>query len=57
MCPQMCPQKRKDIMKERSGYIYQSKGKWIARVTTKDNQGKRRNLKKTAKTKSEAKSF
>lgn len=42
-------------MKERSGYIYEHKGKWIARVTVKDNQGKRRNLKRTAKTKSAAK--
>lgn len=42
-------------MKDRSGYVYESKGKWIARVTVKDNQGKRRNLKRTAKTKSEAK--
>jgi integrase len=44
-------------MKDRTGYIYESKGKWIARVTIKDNQGKRRNLKRTAKTKSEAKDF
>ncbi|HEX8289658.1 MAG TPA: tyrosine-type recombinase/integrase [Pyrinomonadaceae bacterium] len=42
-------------MKDRSGYVYETKGKWIARVTVKDNQGKRRNLKRTAKTKSEAK--
>ena len=42
-------------MKDRSGYIYQEKGKWIARVTVKDKQGKRRNLKRTGKTKSEAK--
>lgn len=42
-------------MKDRSGYIYKSKSKWIARVTIKDSQGKRRNLKRTGKTKSEAK--
>ena len=42
-------------MKDRSGYIYERNGKWVARVTIKDNQGKRRNLKRTAKTKSEAK--
>lgn len=42
-------------MKDRSGYIYESKGKWIARVTIQDAKGKRRNLKRTAKTKSEAK--
>ncbi len=44
-------------MKNRSGYIYEQNGKWIARVTIKDNQGKRRNIKRTAKTKSEAKEF
>ena len=44
-------------MKDRSGYIYEQNGKWIARVTIKDNQGKRRNIKRTAKTKSEAKDF
>src|SRR5687768_1627780 len=42
-------------MKDRSGYIYQENGKWKARVTIQDNQGKRRNIKRTAKTKSEAK--
>lgn len=42
-------------MKDRSGYIFQEKGKWFARVTIQDNQGKRRNIKRTAKTKSEAK--
>lgn len=44
-------------MKNRSGYIYEQNGKWIARVTIKDNQGKGRNIKRTAKTKSEAKEF
>lgn len=42
-------------MKERSGYIYENKGKWIARVTIRDKRGKRRNLKRTAKTKTDAK--
>lgn len=42
-------------MKERSGYVYEEKGKWIARVTVRDSRGKRRNIKRTAKTKSEAK--
>lgn len=42
-------------MKDRSGYIFEEKGKWYARVTIQDNQGKRRNIKRTAKTKSQAK--
>lgn len=42
-------------MKTRSGYVYEEKGKWIARVTIKDNNGKRRNLKRTAPTKTKAK--
>lgn len=44
-------------MKDRSGYIYEYKGKWVARITVQDNEGKRRNIKRTAKTKSEAKGF
>lgn len=41
-------------MKTRNGYIYEEKGKWIARVTVKDHNGKRRNLKRTVESKSKA---
>lgn len=43
------------MAKDRKGYIYEENKKWIARVTITDETGKRRNIKKTAKTKSEAK--
>ena len=42
-------------MKERKGYVFNENGKWFARVTFTDATGKRRNVKRTAKTKSEAK--
>lgn len=43
-------------MKERSGYVFKDKhGRWFARTTIKDSSGKRRNIVKRAKTKSEAK--
>jgi integrase len=42
-------------MKERSGYVFEEKGKWFARVTFTDESGKRRNIKRTAKNKSDAK--
>ena len=42
-------------MKERTGYVFESKGKWFARITLTDNTGKRRNVKRTAKSKSDAK--
>jgi integrase len=44
-------------MRERCGYVFQDKGKWYARVTVRDNLGKRRNVKRTAKSKSEAKTI
>lgn len=41
---------------ERAGYIFQDRnGKWYARTTFTDRAGKRRNIKKTAKDKAEAK--
>jgi integrase len=41
---------------ERTGYIFQDKnGKWYARTTFTDRKGKRRNIKKTAKDKADAK--
>ena len=44
------------MAKERSGYIYQDKqGSWFARTTITDETGKRRNLKRRAKDKSDAK--
>lgn len=43
------------MAKDRNGYVYEEKGKWIARVTTTDETGKRRNFKRTANSKSEAK--
>ena len=45
----------KDTMKERTGYVFESKGSWFARITLTDNTGKRRNTKRTAKSKSDAK--
>ena len=41
-------------MKTRKGYIFENNGKWFARITLTDNTGKRRNIKRTAKTKSDA---
>lgn len=42
-------------MKEKSGYIFEENGKWYARVTFTDSHGKRRNIKRTAESKSKAK--
>ena len=42
-------------MKERNGYVFSDNNKWYARATFTDAQGKRRNIKRTAKTESEAK--
>jgi len=43
--------------KERGGYIYEDRatGKWTARVTFKDSRGKRRNIRRVAESKTEAK--
>jgi hypothetical protein len=43
------------MAKDRTGYIFEENGKWFARITITDKTGKRRNIKRTAKTKSEAK--
>jgi hypothetical protein len=43
------------MARDRKGYIYEENKKWIARVTTTDETGKRRNVKRTASSKSEAK--
>jgi integrase len=52
----MCP--KGDIMpKERNGYIFEENNKWFARVTFKDSNGKRRNIKRTAASKSDAKNI
>src|ERR1700754_228317 len=43
---------------ERTGYVFQDKnGKWYARTTFTDRTGKRRNIKKTAKDKADAKAI
>jgi len=44
-------------MKERKGYVFCENGKWFARVTFTGSNGKRRNVKRTAKTKTEAKAL
>lgn len=42
--------------KDRSGYVFQDKqGRWYARTSVTDRQGKRRNIKRRAKDKAEAK--
>src|SRR4051812_24230326 len=41
-------------MKNRAGHVFESTGKWYARLTVTDTTGKRRNIKCTAKSKSEA---
>lgn len=41
-------------MRERRGYVFEKDGKYYARVTFTDTKGNRRNIKKTAKSKSEA---
>lgn len=43
------------MAKERSGYVYQDKqGSWYVRTTVMDSSGKRRNVKRRAKDKTEA---
>ena len=41
-------------MKQSSGYVFENKGKWIARVTFTDSKGKRRNIKRVAPSKATA---
>ena len=41
-------------MKEKKGYVFESCGKWYARITVTDESGKRRNIKRTAGSKTEA---
>ncbi|HEX9929301.1 MAG TPA: site-specific integrase [Pyrinomonadaceae bacterium] len=43
------------MAKDRTGYVYEENKKWIARVTTTDETGKRRNIRRSANSKSEAK--
>lgn len=44
------------MARDRSGYVFQDKkGNWFARTTFTDERGKRRNLKRKAKDKTEAK--
>lgn len=42
-------------MKDRKGYVFEGNGKWYARITLTDSTGKRRNIKRTAKSKNDAK--
>lgn len=42
------------MSKEQKGYVFEENNKFYARVTYTDKNGKRRNVKRTAKTKSEA---
>jgi len=44
-------------MRERRGYVFEKEGKYYARISFTDSKGSRRNLKRTAKTKSEANSL
>ncbi|MBV9210695.1 MAG: Arm DNA-binding domain-containing protein, partial [Acidobacteria bacterium] len=45
-------------MNDRSGYVFQNKqGAWYARTTITDSSGKRRNIKKRAKDKKDAKAI
>lgn len=41
-------------MKQSSGYVFENKGKWVARVTFTDSKGKRRNIKRVAPSKTAA---
>jgi hypothetical protein len=47
------------MAKDRSGYVYEDKasGKWTARLTFTDSRGKRRNIRRTAGSKTEAKAL
>src|SRR5215213_5147814 len=48
--------RRHEMAKDRSGYVFQEKtGAWYARTTITDAAGKRRNIKRRAKSKREAK--
>ncbi len=55
MCHLKCHFKKDTMAKERSGYIGQENGKWFARITFTDSNGKRRNIKRKAETDNEAK--
>jgi integrase len=44
-------------MKENKGYVFEENGKFYARITFTDSKGIKRNVKRTAKTKSEANSL
>lgn len=43
------------MAKERTGYVYKENGLWVARSTFIDESGKRRNIKRRGRTKTEAK--
>jgi integrase len=43
------------MSKDRTGYVFNQKGKWYARVTVQDSSGRRRNIKRRAESKSNAK--
>jgi integrase len=43
------------MAKERTGYVFENNGKWYARITFKDANGNRRNIKRTVATESAAK--
>jgi len=42
-------------MKKTNGYVYEENGKWYARMTFTDESGKRRNVKRTAESRADAK--
>lgn len=44
-------------MKENKGYTFERDGKWYARITVTDENGKRRNVQRVAKSKSDAKTI
>lgn len=45
------------MAKERSGYVFEEKGKWYARLTYTEPSGKRRNVKRRAENKTDAKTI
>ncbi len=55
MCPKKEDTMKKLNVKERTGYVFEDKGKWFARITITGENGKRRNIKRTAKSKADAK--
>ena len=57
MCPKKEDTMKKLNVKERTGYVFEDKGKWFARITITGENGKRRNIKRTAKSKADAKEF